>query len=166
MLKLNEIEIVKKYLLVTLGGLAVFGSYVKPASAGDYTFNRHIGNIYVGSASVYKNVSDGVSAIANVGLPTCGTTSKLQGYVTFSYKANDGGYFNNYKYNISGQEGANVTAYVNVPSSMSGSGNLVIGDNTWCENVAETRTREVVSPVKNAGNRIIDGGRRIIKVFR
>jgi hypothetical protein len=166
MLKLNKIEIVKKSLLVTLGGLAVCGSYITPALAGDYTFNKHIGNIYVGSASVYKNVSNGVSATANVGLPSCGTTSKLQGYVTFSYKANDGGYFNNYKYNVTGQEGANVTAYVNVPQSMSGDGNLVIGDNTWCENVAETRTREVVTPVKDAGTRITNGAKRIRDIFK
>jgi hypothetical protein len=167
MSRLNTIGIVKKSLLVTLGGLAVFGGYIPPVLAGNYAFNRYIGSIYVGDASVYKNTANGVSATANINLPTCGTTSKLKGYITFNYKDSDSGYFNNYRYNVDGQEGhTNVVAYVNVPHTMSGNGNLYIADNTWCENVGETRAAEVVAPIKNASDRITKGAKKIWDVLK
>ena len=67
-------------------------------------------------------------------MPTCDDFSNLAGSVNFSYKSKNGGYFNNYRFNVSGYEGRNnVQAFANVPYIMSTDGTLVITDETYCQ---------------------------------
>jgi hypothetical protein len=90
-----------------------------------------IGSLYVKTAEVYKTNNE-MTAIAEVIMPTCSNDRRLTGHISFNYKSNDGGSFHDYTYPVDGLEGQNVSAYVNVPYSMSDSGYLQIIDNTSC----------------------------------
>ena len=117
-------------------GLTTMGAAVAPAFADNYyTFNRHIGDVWVGKANLYKNTDDGgVTVTANVNMPTCDSFSHLTGYIYFSYTSKNGGYFKNYAFDVTGYEGQNnIEAYANVPYNMTTNGNLVITDATYCD---------------------------------
>lgn len=120
-----------KALLASVMSFLALGS---PVLAADFQFNRHVGNVYVGKAQVYKNNLNGVTAVANVNMPTCDNFSYLSGYITFNFISEDGGYFNNYRFYVDGYEGDNnVKAFVNIENSpMSDRGYLQIIDNTYC----------------------------------
>lgn len=125
----------KNWIVATAIGFTGLGTSVMPALADttEYHYNQHVGNIWVGGAKVYNNVSGGVTAIATVNMPTCGPFSYLTGYINFSYSSDNGGYFSNYKFYVEGYEGYdNVTAFVNVPYDMSTNGTLYITDETYC----------------------------------
>jgi hypothetical protein len=118
-------------------GLTTLGTSVAPALASSdnyYTFKEHVGYVWVDVVNLYKNASGGVTASVLVNLPTCNNFSNLAGYINFSFVSEDGGYFNNYKYYVSGKEGRNnVNAFVNVPYDMSTNGRLYITDETFCQ---------------------------------
>ncbi len=104
------------------------------AASVPYKFYRHIGLIYAQEGEVYKNDRGGVTAKVLVNMPTCNEFSNLRGYIGFSFRANDGGYFNNYKYFVDYKDGYNhIEAFVNVPFDMSERGILTLTDNTYCE---------------------------------
>ena len=118
-------------------GLTTLGASVAPALADSrdayYTYNQHIGDVWVGTANIYANDTGGTTVTAKVNMPTCDRFSHLVGFINFSYRAEDGGYFNNYRFNVTGYEGYNnVTAFANIPHRMSANGTLVIKDETYC----------------------------------
>ena len=116
-------------------GLTTIGTAVAPALADtNYVYNEYVGDIWVGTMNLYKNRSGGVTAAGRVNLPTCSAFSNLAGYLNFSYVADDGGYFSNYKFYVGGLEGRNnVEAFVNVPYNMSTNGRMLLTDNTYCD---------------------------------
>ncbi len=126
----------KKYLKALCVSALVSLINTQEVLAREYHFNQHIGFMWVSTAEVYKNNIGGVTAIAYVNMPTCGSRSRLAGHVVFSYKASDGGYFQNYKFPVAGYEGYNgVRAFVNVPYDMSDNGLLTLTDGTYCSEI-------------------------------
>lgn len=125
----------KNWIVATVVGFTGLGTTVMPALAEttEYSFYQYIGDIWVGKAKVYNNKSGGVTATAEVNMPTCGAFSYLKGYINFDYVSEGGGHFSNYKFYVEGKEGYhNVNAFVNVPYNMSSNGKLNITDKTYC----------------------------------
>jgi hypothetical protein len=126
---------IQNLIAATTIGLTTLGVSVAPvlAETQTYSYNQHVGNVWVGEAKVYNNNIGGVTATAEVNMPTCGAFSYLTGYIKFDYVADDGGYFYNYAFYVEGYEGyRNVLAYVNVPNNMSSNGTLYLTDETYC----------------------------------
>lgn len=95
-----------------------------------YTFNRYIGDVWVGEATVSSD-SGYTRVDLYMSMPTCDSSSQLDGDVTISYYSDDGGYLENHS--IFPYEGDSGWYYISGNVRMSENGTIYITDNLYCE---------------------------------
>ena len=65
-----------------------------PALAeGKYTFDKHVGDVYVGKVNVWHSTDGATVAEAYMAMPGCSADYSLRGTVKLKYKSPKGGYF-------------------------------------------------------------------------
>ena len=60
---------------------------------GKYTFDKHVGDVYVGKVNVWHSTSGKTVAEAYMAMPGCPADYSLQGSVKLKYTSPKGGYF-------------------------------------------------------------------------